>query len=100
MSEPGQLGKPDTEPSSAGEASARGRPIDPTLVAPGGATTCRFGSLASPLPFETPGPGHVLLDRYTVLGQLGEGGMGVVLSVYDARLDRRVALKLLRPGEG
>ncbi len=49
--------------------------------------------------FSVPLPGHTLLERYMVLGQLGEGGMGVVLSVYDGRLDRRVALKLLRPRE-
>ena len=47
--------------------------------------------------FTVPLAGQTLLERYTVLGQLGKGGMGVVLSVYDARLDRRVALKLLRP---
>ncbi len=44
-----------------------------------------------------PPPGGTLLGRYTVLSQLGQGSMGVVLSVYDARLDRRVALKLMRP---
>ena len=36
------------------------------------------------------------LDRYVVLETLGKGGMGVVLAAYDPKLDRRVALKLLR----
>ncbi|WAS91610.1 serine/threonine-protein kinase [Nannocystis punicea] len=45
-------------------------------------------------------PGQLLAERYTVLGFLGEGGMGVVLAAYDARLDRRVALKLLRQRAG
>jgi serine/threonine-protein kinase len=42
-----------------------------------------------------PRPGTLLAGRYTVLEELGQGGMGLVLSVYDVRLDRRVALKLL-----
>lgn len=39
-----------------------------------------------------------ILDRYTVLEKLGAGGMGEVYAVYDAKLDRRVALKLLHGG--
>ncbi|HEY1816423.1 MAG TPA: serine/threonine-protein kinase [Kofleriaceae bacterium] len=39
------------------------------------------------------------IDRYVVLDRLGAGGMGVVLSAYDPVLDRRVAIKLLRPSE-
>ncbi|WNG18998.1 tetratricopeptide repeat protein [Cystobacter fuscus] len=44
-------------------------------------------------------PGRTLAGRYTVLDVLGQGGMGVVLAAYDARLDRRVALKLVHSRE-
>ncbi len=36
------------------------------------------------------------LGRYDVLEFVGEGGMGTVFAAYDPRLDRRVAVKLLR----
>jgi tetratricopeptide (TPR) repeat protein len=44
-----------------------------------------------------PQPGATI-GRFVVTGLLGRGGMGVVLSAYDPMLDRRVAIKLLRPG--
>lgn len=38
------------------------------------------------------------IGRYLVLERIGAGAMGQVFSAYDPELDRRIALKLLRPG--
>jgi hypothetical protein len=47
------------------------------------------------------GEGHpAKIGRYLVQGRLGEGGMGVVYAAFDPQLDRRVAVKLVRPAYG
>ncbi|MFD9328965.1 protein kinase [Streptomyces sp. NPDC060065] len=40
---------------------------------------------------------RVVADRYELSTLIGQGGMGQVWTAYDQRLDRRVAVKLLRP---
>ncbi|MFJ8649061.1 protein kinase [Streptomyces sp. NPDC093546] len=41
--------------------------------------------------------GRIIADRYELSTVIGQGGMGQVWTAYDGRLDRRVAVKLLRP---
>ena len=40
---------------------------------------------------------ELLLARYTIIGKLGEGGMGVVYKAKNVDLDRVCALKVLKP---
>ena len=39
----------------------------------------------------------VIADRYDIVKELGAGGMGVVLRVFDRLIEEDVALKLIRP---
>jgi serine/threonine protein kinase len=40
-----------------------------------------------------------MLAHYRVESKIGQGGMGVVYKAWDIRLDRRIALKVLRPDQ-
>ncbi|EDM77565.1 serine/threonine kinase family protein, partial [Plesiocystis pacifica SIR-1] len=44
-----------------------------------------------------PAQGPAQIGRFVVLQRLGEGGMGVVYAAYDNELDRKLAIKLVRP---
>jgi tetratricopeptide (TPR) repeat protein/tRNA A-37 threonylcarbamoyl transferase component Bud32 len=48
-------------------------------------------------PSEGPLQPGATVGRYVILSALGTGAMGVVFAAYDPQLDRKVALKLLKP---
>lgn len=79
------------------EAHARSCEMCADLIAAGlaaqaGSRSAVVGARVGSGPL-TPGTS---VGRYTVLALIGQGGMGEVYAAYDPRLDRRIALKLLR----
>ena len=49
---------------------------------------------SSPPPFQ---PGQLVRERFRIIRQVGEGGMGHVFEAWDEELGIRVALKAIRP---
>ena len=76
--------------TGGGDASSPGVSDAATLVLANGGASASGGA-----PLEaTRTPAKI--GRYTVLRELGAGAMGVVYLAYDAELDRKLAIKLLR----
>lgn len=80
--------------------SAASDPFAPTVPGGGASSNISGDRIASaPLDSIIPAsitPGSIIGGCYRLIGELGRGAMGVVLLALDERLQRRVAIKLIR----
>jgi tetratricopeptide (TPR) repeat protein len=92
--EPSALPAPSPSERSASEPSAK-----PATVAPGALSALLAELVGAPeaaSPEPTPG---TVIGRFELLRRLGAGGFGVVWEARDRQLGRKVAFKLIRPGD-
>lgn len=66
------------------------RTTDDSRATPGGATALPFGPPRNKDEIGT-------LGKYAILKQIGRGGMGAVFLAYDAKLSRKLAIKVVLP---
>lgn len=87
---------PSDAPTSPGVAFSSFAPLADTLSAlPGRPERPASESQR----WEGPSGGSLIDGKFRVVGPLGQGGMGVVVLAVDERLQRDVAIKLIRPGQ-
>jgi serine/threonine-protein kinase len=68
-------------------------------VEPDAAPDAHAAEAAAPA-WEGPAAGTLIGGCYRVVGPLGQGGMGMVVLAVDEKLERDVAIKLIRPSYG
>jgi tetratricopeptide (TPR) repeat protein len=81
-----------------GAASGDESTVDETVTGTATAETVATRAMAGPMRVEIPPLSRgENVGRYVIVDIIGRGGMGIVYKAYDPDLDRRIALKLLRP---